>query len=115
MQSSSKLSIEVRNRAIFFNQSAYEAIARCGGSITEVTNRYYASSFEAIDLGLGAKPDFEALIVRIDAAREQLRETAQDSVSELREALVTEFRILMGAEKLPANKRMQSDAAEPRR
>jgi hypothetical protein len=99
MDTSNKLSIEVRNRAIFFNPTAYETIARCGGSITEVTNRYYADTFEGINRGLGAEPDYEALISQIDVAREQLREASEESINELRDALSTEFRILMRAEK----------------
>lgn len=110
MRASDKLSIEVRNRAIFFHQAAYETIARCGLSIADITNRYYAASFEGMDFGLGApEPDYNALTARIDAARTQLRESAHDSVNELREALIAEFRLLMGAERSPANNAHHTD------
>lgn len=101
MDASDRLSIEVRNRAIFFGQAAYEPIARCGSSISEVTNDFYASSYEEVDVA--AITDAPAFLGCVREARKRLRASAEASVNELRCALVHEFRVLMKAEKAPVS------------
>jgi hypothetical protein len=109
-RASNKLAIEVRNRAIFFPQTAYETIARCASSIAEVTNRYYDSSFEDLKIGIGFPvPDYEAQLALIHEARNQLQKSAQDSVDELHDTLIAEFRLLMGAEKSYVNNALYSN------
>jgi len=106
---SDRLSVEARNRAIFFDQPAYEAIARCGIAITDVTNNFYAESYETIDLS--TIPDAAIFLNRVSQTREKLRDSAKDRVNEFRSALVHEFRALMSAEKRQANPAVNTDAA----
>ena len=112
MSISDKLSISVRNRAIFFDQGAYEAIARYGSTVSDITNDFYAETFEGVDLA--AVTDHSAVLKRVQEAREKLRESAKSQVNELRRVLVHEFRVLMKAEKVSANPASQPTPASGR-
>jgi hypothetical protein len=94
---SGRLSVEVRNQAIFFDPPTYEAIARCGIAVTDVTNNFYAETFEAVDPS--ASPNATIFLNCVSQAREKLGDSAKVRVNELRSALVHEFRVLMSAEK----------------
>ncbi|OFZ87182.1 MAG: hypothetical protein A2V78_04170 [Betaproteobacteria bacterium RBG_16_64_18] len=108
MALSDKLSIEVRNRAIFFQQASYEPIAKYGMAVSDITNDFYAATFEGVDLA--TVKDSKALMENVQRERERLRETAKGNVGDLRGALVHEFRILMKAEKASANPTIERDA-----
>lgn len=97
MSLSDKLSVGVRNRAIFFDQAAYEVISRCGMAVTDVTNTFYAESYESVDLSTIA--DTATFLERIKQARKKLHDSAKDDLAQLRSTLVHEFRVLMSAEK----------------
>ena len=101
MTLSDRLSIEVRNRAIFFDQAVYQTIARYGMALSEVTNTFFADSYEGVDLS--NMIDHPAFLDRVLASRRKLREAARGDIDELRRTLVLEFRLLMNAEK-PASK-----------
>lgn len=101
MDLSNRLSVDVRNHAILFDQAAYEAIARCGMAMNDVTDNFYAETYEAVDLS--TIPDAAIFLKRVSDAREKLRDSAKDRVEELRDALVHEFRLLMRTEKRQAN------------
>lgn len=111
MTLSDKLSIEVRNRAIFFQQVSYEPIAKYGMAVSEITNDFYAATFEGVDLATVKDP--KALLATVQRERERLRDTAKGKVGDLRGALVHEFRILMKAEKASANPLMQPTGKKP--
>lgn len=102
---SDRLSFKVRERAIFFQQSSYAAIAKCGMAVSEVTNDFYAATYEGVDLA--AVGDAAAFLTIVEHERERLRELAKDNVTELRSALAYEFRVLMKAEKASATPLMQ--------
>lgn len=110
MALSDRLSIEVRERAIFFRQASYAAIAKCGMAVSDVTNDFYATTYEGVDLAAVADP--AAFLTIVQRERERLRQSAQDNVNELRSALVDEFRVLMKAEKASANPLMQPTGRE---
>jgi hypothetical protein len=95
MTLSDKLSIEVRNRTILLSKPTFEVIAKCGAAISDVTNDFYAASFEAVNL---EEPDDKnSLFDRVQHARHALRAAAVSNVNELRDALVVEFRRVMKA------------------
>lgn len=113
MTIANELSIEVRKRAILVNQVTYEVIKRYCDSISDVTNDFYAASFEGIDIA--ATEDLASLFHRVQQARGNLRaSSAAANANEFRDALVYEFRVLMKAEKV-ANPAPQRTPASRRR
>jgi hypothetical protein len=103
MALSDKLSVEVRNRAILVDESTYEVISRCGGSISDVTINFYAASYEGVDLDEVTEATELSLFQRVQQARENLQISAEANVNEFRSVLVYEFRVLMKAEKRANN------------
>lgn len=102
MRLSDKLSVEVRNREILFDEVAYSTIARYGLAVSTVTNDFYAQSYEGIDISrIG---DVNGFLARVREARDRLRESARNTVTELRRALSNEFRVLMRASTATANR-----------
>lgn len=102
---SDRLSVEVRNRTLFFDESSYHAIAKYGQTISEVTNNFYAATVETIDVS--QITDHNAFLEKIDSARDALRNGASGDAKSLRDSLVKEFRVLMKVNSTMANPALQ--------
>jgi hypothetical protein len=94
---SEKLSVAIRNRAIYFDQTSYESVAKYGAELTTLGIKYYAETFENLDMAV--EPDQELIAQKIRTARRELYEAAKGNVDDLRQTLITEFRLLMKAER----------------
>lgn len=105
MVMSDRLSVEVRNRELFFDESSYQAITKYGQTISEVTIDFYAATFENVDDS--QITDHAAFLKKIDSGREVLRDAASRDAKSLRDSLVKEFRTLMKADATTANPALQ--------
>lgn len=56
---SEKLTLAIRNRAIYFDQTSYESVAKYGSALTNLGIQFYAETFEKLDMTV--EPDYELI------------------------------------------------------
>jgi len=98
---SDKLSLSIRNHAIYFDEETYITISNYGATLTDLGLQYFSETFE--DLDITCDPDYADIAITIRRANGKLFEGAKGDVDELRRTLLSEFRRLMKAENNTAN------------
>lgn len=97
VKESQRLSIKVRDSALFFDEQSYQVIARHGKLMTDLSIDFYDATFGNWDKS--KEPDYPALFKSFDTQRVVLREKAKGEYDKAQKTLVIEFRKLMKAEK----------------
>ncbi len=98
---SDKLSLSIRNHAIYFDEETYNTISNYGATLTDLGLQYYSDTFENLDIA--NNPDYAVIATTVRSARSKLFEGAKGNVDELRSTLLSEFRRLMKSESNKAN------------
>lgn len=93
-----KLSVKVRDTAIFFEEQSYQVIARYGTLSTDLAIDFYDATFDKWDKS--KEPDYQQLYTSFDIERAKLREAAKGEFEKAQKTLVVEFRKLMKAERV---------------
>ena len=97
VKESEKLSIKVRDSALFFDEQSYQVIAKYGKLTTDLSIDFYDTTFGAWDKS--KEPDYPALFKSFDTERVKLRENAKGEYDKAQKTLVVEFRKLVKAER----------------
>lgn len=97
VRESEKLSIEVRDSALFFDEQSYQVISKYGKLTMDLSIDFYDATFGAWDNS--KEPDYPVLFNAFDTERIKLRENAKDEYDKAQRTLVFEFRKLMKAER----------------
>ena len=98
VRESEKLSIKVRDKALFFDEQSYQVIAAFGTLTMQLSTDFYDATFGAWDKT--KDPDHPALFESFDAERARLRDKANGEYDKAQKTLVIEFRKLMKAERV---------------
>ena len=99
---SEKLSILVRDKALFFDEQTYQGIATFGKLTMDLSTDFYDATFGAWDKS--KDPNYPALFASFNSERGKLGEAAKGEYDKAQKTLVVEFRKLMRAERLqPSN------------
>ncbi len=90
------ISVQVRKHAIYFEQSSYAKIAKFGQEATTLSCDLYDETFGKVDIS--TEEGTERLFQLIESVRNSHRDLPT-SLVESRQLLISEFRVLMKAEK----------------
>jgi len=98
---SEKLSISIRNHAIYFDEKTFNKISKYGSTLTEIGLNFYSQTFE--DLDIASTPDYSEVAKLVREAKNNLLKSAKGDVEILRDTLLYQFRLLMKSDKNSTN------------